>query len=300
MNMLKKGLVAAAAAVGCAGGAMAATTWSYNWAAADAALGVANARPLSNATNELKFTAESVVRFNDLDNSGGISAGDTFIDYIVVRVDQLFIGGGNNGETGFGYGTSREITLTAVLTGTQVLANTYTVNPGGVLNWFYDSGAGFTSASFGALATFIDGNGAPGAAVNVEDGTVVAPSGGLNSDLVPDGTINVRMLMQDLLAGADFEVSPTGGVLAMQLGISDGNNNVCADSGGTASCFSTTGSILSFFGAGALGPNQFQFHTRTDGSFVKIEAVPEPGSLALAALALVAVGAVAQRHRRKS
>jgi len=299
MRLFSKTLVAASIAVLASMSASAAPlTWRYNWAAADAAVGAVNTRPLSNLTNEVKFTAESVIRFNDLDSSGGISIGDTFVDYIVVRVDQLFIGGGNNGETGAGYGTAREITLTAQLTGSQVAANTYMFTSGGIFNFFYDSGLAFTPADFGALSTFRDSNGAPG--VVVEQGSLVPPSGGTNNvPNLPDGTINVQMALLDSILPGGFEVNANGStIFGFKLGIADGNSHVCTDTpGGTALCASTTASIESFFGAPALAAGQFQFHSRSDGSMTKQLTIPEPSSMALVGAALLGLGVIGRRRK---
>jgi len=296
MKLFKRALLAFAAAAVFPISAHADIDWRYNWLAADTALGVPNVRPLSNITDELKFTAESIVRFND-NGDGVIGAGDTFTDYIVVRVDQLFNDGNNNGETGLGYQSTREITLTAVLTGVQTDANNYSINPGGTLSFWYDSGAGYTSASFANLATFVDGNGVAGGALLAETGTTVAGSGGINSTQVPDGSIDVIMALLDQIAVGDFEVDTAGFAFTNLLqGIADANNNRCVDSGGTASCFATQASIQAFFGIGGPGAGQFQFHTRSDGSMIKV-AIPEPGSLAVVGLALAALGFVGRRKK---
>jgi hypothetical protein len=278
----------------------AATPFSYNWLGADTVLGVPNTRPVSNLTDEVKFTAESVVRFTDTDSSGTITAGDTFRDSIVLRFDQLFFNGNNNGETNAGYGTTREITLTAQFSGTQVSSNNYVLNPGETVKFFYDSGSsGFTPAIFGNLSTFVDHNGGP--ALLVETGATIPPSGGLNSSFLPDGTIDINVFLNDTLVPGGFELSAPGSTfLGNKLGQVDANNAVCTDSGGRASCFSTTAAINNFFSTPALAVGQFEFHTRSDGSLTKtatVLAVPEPSSVGLFAAGLVGLGVVIRRRK---
>ena len=304
MRMLKKSLVAASIAALAQVSAFAAPlTFAFNWAAADAALGIANTRPQSFATDELKFTAESSIRFTDggVGGVGVISAGDTFTDRIVLRVDQLFKSGVSNGEQFFGYGPSplagikREITVVAELTGTQNTATGYTITPGGVFRIYYDSGAGFTSGDFSNLSSFRDSNG--GAGLNVENGIVVSPSGGANDIAHADGNINLFMQLIDNLARGDFEVNVGGSSInGFVLGIADGNNNVCSDSGGTATCNSSSANFNTFFAAGALASNQFDVHTKTDGSLTK--QVPEPSSVVLFGAALMGLGMVGRRRRQ--
>jgi hypothetical protein len=301
MKWFDKALLAASMAALAPLNASAALTWSYDWASADALVGASGTRPLSNPTDEVKFTVESVVRFIDNDMNSHISAGDTFIDYIVLRFDQLLLAGSDNGETNAGYGGprasgSRQITLTTVLSGIQTGTDSYTVNPGGTIDFIYDAGAGYTEADFAALNTFNDSNGGPGRAV--QTGRVVAPSAGLNnSPTIPDGKIDLTVLLENTLMPGGFEVAAQGGALAgLRFGLFDADNAVCADSGGAAACVSSADKILSFFKAPNMGANQFEFHTRSERSMTMILGVPEPGGLALLGAALLGWGAVQRRR----
>jgi len=290
----KKTLVAAALAAIAPMSANAAVDFRFDWAALDGALGVANVRPLSNVTDELKVTLESVVIFTDNDTSGAISAGDTFRDYLAIRIDQLFDNGNNNQENLNGYGTAREITAFATLTGTQLDAQNYSVNNGGVLNFVYDSGA-FTPADFGDLSTFVDSNG--GAALVAETGTTVPVSGGTNSLNVPDGNIDLTLRLLDLILNGDAEVNVNGGPLgSFVFGLSDNNNNRCTDSGGSAACFANVAQIIAINGGTGPAADELACHTRSDGSFTKV--IPEPGILARVGIGLMGLAFGKRRSKQ--
>ena len=284
--------------------ANAAVTWSYDWAAADAFIGLSPSGAARSApTDEVRYTAESVVRFIDNDRNGLISAGDTFMDYVLVRFDALLLGGADNGEIAAGYGGAagrREITLAAVVSGTQLTGDRYEVGPGGTISLHYDAGPGYTPADFASLGTFSDSNG--GAGVVVERASVVAPSGGMNnSATLPNGKIDLLLRLDDTIVPGGFEVAPSSGApLGVEYARFDGDNVLCLDSGGAAACDSTTQAILDHFGVPAIGANQFQFHTRSERSMTKVLAasVPEPGGFALLGAALCGWGIVRRRRGR--
>jgi len=239
----------------------------------------------SDVVRELKFTAESVIVFDTAPFSG------TFTDYVVLRVDQLFNSSGDAITSPYGPGSNMQITVVAVLEGHQTTALTYAIDSATRFDIYYDGPTGgFTNASFaGALANFADG-------ALVETSTNVFGSG-VNSPTAPDGALDLFAILLDLVG---FEVTPGGTPLSLEgivTAATNSNNHLCNTPGQT--CGSTPGTILGFFGAPAPGAG-LAFHTRNDGSIEKlVQAVPEPGTLGLLGLALVAMGFVTNRRKNR-
>ena len=289
--------------------------WQFNYTDAFAADGQTYSGATPRLVDELKFTAESVVAFKDVDGSGTITAGDTFTSYIFTRVDQYFYEGNDNTETRYGRGDpdegiagNREITLMIKASGVQVDPQNYIVQSISMMDWYFDAGdingGGYTSADFANLSTFKDG-------IIVERSTLIS-GGGTNAALVPDGTINLEVEMIDVLStlgnyGA-FELLQDPLFTAhMVVGLTDSNNNRCpGPGGGGARCASNIASIITGFGGfaadgGLVDPFDFAFHTRSDGSFVKnVVQIPNPGSVALLSLGLLGLAAANTRRNRKA
>jgi hypothetical protein len=264
----------------------------------------------SAVTDELKFTAESLVRFTSGDP---FTAGSTFTDYILVRIDQLFDNGSANNDV---YNLppalkDREITLQLVFSGTFIDDQNFVVNdlgPGEGIEVFYDAGP--SAACPGPLCSGVGGsltlaNFVDGALGNFVDGTLVEQAsalagGGVTAETVPDGAIDLFITLQDILSTIGpydpFELNALGELLlGTVVAVSNGNNALCNDDGGLQACGTTEAGLGAFFGV-ATGANTF--HTRTDGSVEKeVLVVPEPGTLALFGLAAIAAAGLSRRRK---
>lgn len=283
---------AVATALGVSGAANASATWRINYADSETALGYGPGGPAaSNLTDEYRYIAESLVMFND-NGDGVISGGDTYVDVVVFTIDQLNLGGVSNVDIPY-LSQDFQITGTLTATGTQIDALNYTVDTANIS--FYMDSPNFapgTAADFGLLSTFNDG-------VLVQTGT--GSGGGVNGANVPDGAINIDFALTDILSslvpdGAPFEIFDPFADLDNITFETDSNNQQCGPGG--ADCFSSVAGLEAFFSVDTQDFDFF-FHTRSDGSAVKQLQVPEPASVALLSLGLLAAGAAQGRRRNR-
>jgi len=212
--------------------ARAAVIWDWNFSGASGGT-VANVDDI----NEAEFLAGSFLGFNDLDASGGITKGDTFRDYTLIRINGMTdVGGGNITPLTYGTGAGRdhEVTIKTIFSGKQTTDNTYAVTAIELFEVYFDFGVGFTGTDFFSTGTFTD----TPLAGSVETGVLGGASGGTNAGpTAPDGTIDIIVALTDLLHTFDpegdyFELDsatgfPLNTVAGIVLqGIFDANNLV--------------------------------------------------------------------------
>lgn len=320
MKKFRKAIMAAslAAAAAVPMAANAGITWQFNYDDGYAVEGESRflTAPLSAVVDELKFTAESIVAFKGVP----FAPGTKFDDFIVLRIDQYFRNSANVTDAKYGQGVpgfpglagSHEITAVIKATGTQDTPTSYHIDTIDRFDIYFDAGTttcpggditsplctttGYTAADFTSLATFADST--------VVETAALISGGGANDPARADGNINLVLRLLDKLSLLgpfdEFEIYPPQLQMKMVMGLTDSNNNVCVDSGGSAACTSTFAGIAGFFTAlGDFGgPYTAAFHTKSDGSFTK--DVPEPGTLGLLGVALAGLGASYRRRQKQA
>lgn len=267
-------------------------SWVVNYGDSQAELGYGDAtEATSRLTDEYKYTAESLVMFNDNDGSGGISAGDTFDDYIGFIIDGLNFGGVNTFDPDYQNGRA-QITGVIKASGIQLDPINYRVTSAEIV-FYYDSptNAAGTAGNYANFNTLVDG-------LEVQTGS--GDGVGTNSPLIPDGNIDIFFDLDDVLSSYNdeydpFEIFRPFADLDKITFSTDSNNQLCAGQpGGGANCGGSIAGIAGFFG---INPNDydFGFHTRSDGSAVK---VPEPATLALMGIGLIGAGFARKRSKK--
>lgn len=294
-------------------------SWTFSFSKAALAEGGGTVAD-KGLVDELKYTAETTTVFTPAGAAG--VAGDTFVGYSVLRVDQMFFQSSDvtsifYGADKLGDGITATHGLTAMIryVGVQTSATVFTITGAEVQLIFDGPAGGYTYASdwsAASLAKFTDG-------IVVESG---AGSGaGTSLASVGDGSSDLFMIMTDLLSGSTacpggcgpFELFE-GGTPPLVAFRADSNNQVCDEQGGGGACtgeswktildfalaywgdtLGTTGCSLT---TGVCEDGRYIFHTRADGSATKeIPQVPFPATALLLGVGLLGIGVARRRSR---
>jgi hypothetical protein len=241
------------------------------------------------AVDEWQFLARSIVAFNDNDASGGISTGDTFDDFVALRITGMTDVADNDITPltyGSGPGRDHEMTVLAEFNGVQTSPNTYSVTSFTQFDLFFDAGT-FTGSNFADLSTFGDGT-------LVEQGLLIFGAG-VNTDPTNiTGTLSLVLELDDImhtLAGNEyFELDENGDPFdpwEIVFAIVDSNNNL--------QDFDTAPFTTQF----GFNPANYDFFftANNDGSINKeISIIPEPASMVLLGSGLIGFAGIGRRR----
>ena len=103
--------------------------YTLNFSAASGALGGPTIPNLQHV-DEMQFLASSILGFRDIDRSGGISTGDRFQDYLMLRFHTINNSSGSSITPltyGTGPGRTHEMTVKAAFSGVQISDNQYII-----------------------------------------------------------------------------------------------------------------------------------------------------------------------------